>query len=387
MRNRLNYRRPCLTTDLTFSSFMQYKRNPLVTTGTTSTAYYHTINQLTMDQQREPNQPSGQPQRSPAPAPIAPNPNGMAAGNGNAMGAHNHTMLMGLMTNPALAAAAAASPLFPPAAILTNPGAFYAMPDVFAASGTAGTQAVPTIQTHFQHSAIVPQVMPSSSSGVHGTATLYTDAMGNQVQHVQSGQQYIPQIQMPNHTGSLIFPGGPNGGQGSSSIHAHLMAAAAAAEAVAENDDYSYDGYDKKRRKDMSSAERAKQNRDRNREHAKSTRLRKKAYVQKLKELVEGLHSERTEEVRQRRVAIQHLAEMQNVRRAVIRSFLQFHSSNERDRRKWCTLLEDDVWLKQPVTPYRSFRRSEIEHVRINVLLCRSGGFFQRKQLCVLTNL
>lgn len=52
-------------------------------------------------------------------------------------------------------------------------------------------------------------------------------------------------------------------------------------------------------------------------EHAKSTRLRKKAYIQKLKELVEGLHGERTEEVRQRRVAVLHLAEEQNVRRAV----------------------------------------------------------------------
>lgn len=119
-----------------------------------------------------------------------------------------------------------------------------------------------------------------------------------------------------------------------------------------------------RRKKDLSLVERAKQNRDRNREHARSTRMRKKAYIQRLKELVEGLHSERTEEVRQRRVAIQHLAEVQNVRRVVIRNFLQFLSNYERDKRKWSTILEEEFWLKQPVTPYRCFRRSEIENVR-----------------------
>ena len=113
----------------------------------------------------------------------------------------------------------------------------------------------------------------------------------------------------------------------------------------------------------MTKEDKAKQNRDRNREHARSTRLRKKAYVQKLKELVEGLHAERSEEMRKRRVAVQHLADKQSVRRAVVRSFLRFHSSYETDPRKWMTLLEDNFWFKQPVTPYRSFRRVEIEQV------------------------
>lgn len=115
------------------------------------------------------------------------------------------------------------------------------------------------------------------------------------------------------------------------------------------------------RRSNLSASDKAKQNRDRNREHARSTRLRKKAYVQKLKELVDGLHAERTEEVRKRRVAVQHLAEVQSVRRTVVRTFLRFHSKCESDPRKWMTLFEDNFWLKQPVTPYRSFRRTEIE--------------------------
>jgi len=121
--------------------------------------------------------------------------------------------------------------------------------------------------------------------------------------------------------------------------------------------------------KDLTPAQRAKQNRDRNREHARSTRMRKKAYVQKLKELVEGLHAERAEQVRARRVAVQHLSEQQQVRRSVVRRFLQYHCNFERAPRQWKTLLEDDFWLKQPVTPYRAFRRAEIEKVCVCVCL------------------
>jgi hypothetical protein len=113
--------------------------------------------------------------------------------------------------------------------------------------------------------------------------------------------------------------------------------------------------------------DRAKLNRDRNREHARSTRERKKAYVQKLRELVEQLHAERNEEQRKRRVAVQHLAEIHRVRCDVVQTFLQYHAGGRNalaDVRKWSTILEDDFWLKQPVTPYRSFHRAEIEKVR-----------------------
>jgi len=117
----------------------------------------------------------------------------------------------------------------------------------------------------------------------------------------------------------------------------------------------------------LSTEDKKKQNRERNREHAKSTRLRKKAYVNKLKELVEGLHAERSEEGRKRRAAVQHLADAQRVRRAVIKDFLQCHSRYESDPRKWSTILEDSFILWQPVTPYRSFRKSEIENTKDRV--------------------
>eukprot|EP00985_Skeletonema_marinoi_P031888 scaffold37850_cov226-Skeletonema_marinoi.AAC.3 len=112
-------------------------------------------------------------------------------------------------------------------------------------------------------------------------------------------------------------------------------------------------------------------NRDRNREHARSTRLRKKAYVNKLKELLDALHVERSDDDRKRRVAVQKLAEIQDLRRKVVNTFFGYHARCERNVTKWRMILEDDFWLKQPVTPYRSFRRCEIEKVRVPIFCFR----------------
>lgn len=280
-----------------------------------------------------------------------------------------------LMTNPALAAAAAASPLFPPSAMVTNPGAFMTLPEYYsspaamqndlAAKGSAATIAL-TVGVNNK----TQQVMVNQASGQPGAAS----SSQPHAQPLQHQQQQHPIFGFPTGLQQTLLAYGaglaPNGQQllGSTTNSAqavHHMAAAAANDAQSMvSAAAAGSSVSEKYKKEMTEKERARLNRDRNREHARSTRLRKKAYVQKLKELVEGLHSERTEEVRQRRVAIQHLAEMQNVRRAVIHSFLRFHAGYEQDERKWSTILEEDTfWLKQPVTPYRCFRRSEIEQV------------------------
>lgn len=137
------------------------------------------------------------------------------------------------------------------------------------------------------------------------------------------------------------------------------------------------------------SEQRKQTSRDRNREHARCTRLRKKAYVNKLKELVDGLHTERNEDSRKRRVAVQQLAEIHALRRRVVHTFLDYHAKFEVDYTKWALILEcssssssgddgnntcttdgsgsnsndEEFFFKQPVTPYRSFRRSEIQKV------------------------
>lgn len=138
-----------------------------------------------------------------------------------------------------------------------------------------------------------------------------------------------------------------------------------------------------------SSEQKKQSSRDRNREHARCTRLRKKAYVDKLKELVDGLHAERNEDARKRRAAVQRLAEVQELRRKVVNTFLEYHCSFESDYNKWklivetgggdkkkhhgidnhsnnaVVVVEEEFWMKQPVTPYRSFRRCEIQKVRL----------------------
>jgi hypothetical protein len=171
-------------------------------------------------------------------------------------------------------------------------------------------------------------------------------------------------------------------------MQVHVAAAAAAAAAAPPkgfhgprlSQDFTYDDFEQTNNiggkrgikrslppTELSAEEKKRQNRERNREHAKSTRARKKAYMNKLKELVDGLHAERSIEARKRRVAMQHFTELQRVRRDVIKNFLQYHSSYEPEPKKWERLLEESFYLKQPVTPYRSFQKSEIENTRDGV--------------------
>ena len=291
-------------------------------------------------------------------------------------------LMMNLMTNPALAAAAAASPLFPPAAMLSNPGAFLAMPEAFAmstgnlnpsstqqqSSTLAGGNAPGLVTSQTGLVTLAPGVpMPPTAALMNNDSGLATNQPTSSNPKPSSAQQSGPTPIVPSIQPASLVPYNLSMSTTAQSAAAGSVGGLQAAP-VASSNASGITAADREKkgranRPDLTPAEKAKQNRDRNREHARSTRLRKKAYVQKLKELVECLHAERTEEVRQRRVAIQHLAEKQNVRRSVVRNFLRFHASHETDSRKWTTILEDDFWLKQPVTPYRSFRRAEIHQV------------------------
>ena len=301
-----------------------------------------------------------------------------------------------LMTNPTLAAAAAASPLFPPSAFQTNPGAFLTLSEYYSsptakqneqnAKGSTAMIASTVGINNAPQQVTAGQETTRGGSGVAVPPTTQTSAANVQQQQNQPNVFGFPanlqQTLMPYGAGMMqngamqLVGGAPNSVQAAHQLAANnanirsmmnnsSFSGATGGSSVSSSTDRAGLAGNKKgkKKKEMTAEERAQQNRDRNREHARSTRLRKKAYIQKLKELVEGLHAERTEEVRQRRVAIQHLAEMQNVRRAVIQTFLKFHAGYEKDDRKWSTILEDDFWLKQPVTPYRCFRRSEIEQV------------------------
>eukprot|EP00523_Entomoneis_sp_CCMP467_P017855 CAMPEP_0168807308 /NCGR_PEP_ID=MMETSP0726-20121227/1989_1 /TAXON_ID=265536 /ORGANISM="Amphiprora sp., Strain CCMP467" /LENGTH=930 /DNA_ID=CAMNT_0008859229 /DNA_START=68 /DNA_END=2861 /DNA_ORIENTATION=+ len=112
----------------------------------------------------------------------------------------------------------------------------------------------------------------------------------------------------------------------------------------------------------LSTDDKAQANRDRNREHARNTRLRKKAYLEKLKTTVEELCRERDTLVSERTGAASLLVEMHNTRTEVLMSFFALRSSNEKRRKLWSSILDESSFTcAMPVTPYRSFPASEVQ--------------------------
>lgn len=112
----------------------------------------------------------------------------------------------------------------------------------------------------------------------------------------------------------------------------------------------------------MTPAEKAKANRDRNREHARNTRLRKKAYLEQLKMTVDELCLERDTLVSERAGASHLLVEMHNTRTEVLMSFFALRSVYEIQRELWASILDESCFAcVMPVTPYRSFPASEVQ--------------------------
>merc|ERR1711957_609592 len=112
----------------------------------------------------------------------------------------------------------------------------------------------------------------------------------------------------------------------------------------------------------MTPEERQRANRDRNREHARNTRLRKKAYLETLKCTVNELCTERDTLVTERAGAATILVEMNNTRTEVLMSFFALRSANEKRRQLWASILDESSFACiLPVTPYRSFPASEVQ--------------------------
>jgi PAS domain S-box-containing protein len=113
---------------------------------------------------------------------------------------------------------------------------------------------------------------------------------------------------------------------------------------------------------DMNPEERAKANRDRNRDHARNTRLRKKAYLEKLKITVDELCRERDTLVTERAGTATLIVEMHNTRTEVLMSFFALRSADEQRRELWASILDESCFAcVMPVTPYRSFPASEVQ--------------------------
>lgn len=99
---------------------------------------------------------------------------------------------------------------------------------------------------------------------------------------------------------------------------------------------------------DLSPEEKAKFSRDRNRLHARNTRIRKKAYVDELKRTLDVLVQERdgAAEAKIRRVNVEQ--EERNVRFSVLEEFLRMRGRNERAPARWSAILEEQATLHFP---------------------------------------
>ena len=107
------------------------------------------------------------------------------------------------------------------------------------------------------------------------------------------------------------------------------------------------------RRATLTQEERAKQNRDRNREHARNTRLRKKAYVEELKRTLTELVARRDAADLEKRHEAQRNREQREVRFRVMEEFLKLRGRNEMSDARWVAILEDGFVLTLPKTSFR----------------------------------
>jgi hypothetical protein len=109
------------------------------------------------------------------------------------------------------------------------------------------------------------------------------------------------------------------------------------------------------RRASLTADERARQNRDRNREHARNTRLRKKAYVEELKRTLTELVTARDAAELERRHEKQRDLEVREVRYRVMEEFLKLRARGSEANllARWVAILEDGFTLTIPRTDYR----------------------------------
>jgi hypothetical protein len=96
--------------------------------------------------------------------------------------------------------------------------------------------------------------------------------------------------------------------------------------------------------------------RERNREHAKNTRMRKKVFVESLKESVVNLQSNVQDITKQRQVGI----DVDRQQLDCMMQLLGLRAMGEMRREVWSAYLADDFVCLMPITPYRSFSQLEV---------------------------
>lgn len=148
---------------------------------------------------------------------------------------------------------------------------------------------------------------------------------------------------------SASVAGAPPGTQAAAQAAALAAAAAANDPAIVKAN--------RAKRANLTPDERARQNRDRNREHARNTRLRKKAYVEELKRTLTELVAQRDATDLEKRHEAQRDLEVREVRFRVMEEFLKLRSQGGNANAlmaRWVAILEDGFTLTLPRTHYRA---------------------------------
>jgi len=101
-----------------------------------------------------------------------------------------------------------------------------------------------------------------------------------------------------------------------------------------------------------------------NRVHAKNTRLRKKNYIETLKDDIQAMMTLREDRDRNRKIAMDKYSEQAIARRKAISLWFHYRVTVERDREKWGAILDENFLCVMPITPYRSFPPAQVKEMR-----------------------
>lgn len=106
----------------------------------------------------------------------------------------------------------------------------------------------------------------------------------------------------------------------------------------------------------LTSEEKAQACRNRNRQHARNTRLRKKAYVDELKASLTKMVEERDRAEEARKEAESKKEQQRLARKEILQEFLKCRGENQRDSSKWDGLVQDSktFHLTLPITNFQT---------------------------------
>lgn len=100
--------------------------------------------------------------------------------------------------------------------------------------------------------------------------------------------------------------------------------------------------------------------RERNRRHARETRLRKKEYMETLQVQLQQLSSQNAELEKQLKEKRLGLDAKHDLWLKKLQGALALRASAEPDQSRWRHFVDDEIVLVHPITPYRSYRSADV---------------------------